>query len=181
MSENDYMTLGEGADYLRVNRKTIYRMIDKRAIPTVKVGRQWRFSKNSVDSWLSQNSLDEVASILVIDDDDNICSFVRDALEPEGLDITAVTNPFEGLDLVKQKNFDLVFVDLKMPEMNGAELTRNIKEVNPDLPVIVITGYPDSDLMDEALKYGPIAVIRKPLTSANLFTAVNSYLHINIK
>ena len=63
MNDREYMTLEEVANYLRVNKKTIYRMIDKRAIPTVKVGRQWRFSKNSVDAWLSQNSIDEVASI----------------------------------------------------------------------------------------------------------------------
>ena len=181
MSENEYMTLGEVADYLRVTRKTIYRMIERRAIPTVKVGRQWRFSKNSVDSWLSQNALEEMASILVIDDDANICSFVRDALEPEGINVSSATDPFQGLDLIKQQNFDLVFVDLKIPEMDGAELIRNIKEIASDLPVVIITGYPDSDLMDEALKYGPLAVIKKPLTTANLFTAVNGYLRINIK
>lgn len=181
MLDNELMTLGEVADYLRVNKKTIYRLLDRRAIPSVKVGHQWRFQKNSVDTWLSSNTTEITTNVLIIDDDRETCTFFKNILEPEGLKVTTETDPLKGLKLIGTQDFDLVFIDLKMPEMNGAELFRRIKKDNRDLPVIIVTGYPDSDLMDEALQFGPIAVIKKPFTSANLFSAINTYLHLELK
>ncbi len=181
MSDNELMTLGETADYLRVNKKTIYRLLERKAIPSVKVGHQWRFNKSSIDGWLSTNTAEVTTSVLIIDDDREICEVCASILEPEGLIVSGVTNPLEGLELIETRDYDLVFIDLKMPEINGAELFRRIKAAKPDLPVIILTGYPDSDLMDEALQCGPIAVIKKPFTETNLFSAINTYLHLDLK
>ena len=59
-------------------------MLEKRLVPATKVGRQWRFDKESVEAWLSQNSIKTTAKILVIDDDETICSLFKDALESTG-------------------------------------------------------------------------------------------------
>jgi excisionase family DNA binding protein len=170
------MTLEELADYLRVTKKTIYRLVEKGRIPAIKVGHQWRFDKSSIDTWLQESSKKEAVNILVVDDDEEICSLFKDALEEPKFKITTTKDSFEGLKLIKNQDYDVVFLDLKMPDMDGAEVFRRIKEVKPDLPVTIITGYPDSDLMTKALAYGPLGVMNKPFSSSDILVAINTYL-----
>ena len=171
------MTLEEVADYLRVTKRTIYRLLERRIIPSTKVGRQWRFDKASIDVWLHQSPPEAAANILVIDDDETICSLFRDTLEVlAGHTVTTASESSKGLELVKEQDYDLVLLDLKMPEMDGAELFRQIKATKPELPVTIITGYPDSDLMMRALAYGPFGVMKKPFSGSDILSAVNNYL-----
>jgi excisionase family DNA binding protein len=176
----ELMTLEEVADYLRVTKKTIHRLLKRRGIPAMKVGRQWRFDKALIDVWLCQNSRESTADILVIDDDETICSLFRDALEEAGYTVTTVSESSRGLESIKNSDYDLVFLDLKMPEMDGAELFRQIRAAKPRLPVTIITGYPDSDLMMRALTHGPLGVMKKPFTSSDIITALNNYLRFGM-
>jgi len=170
------MTLEEVANYLRVTKKTIYRLLERRSIPAARVGRQWRFDKAAIDIWLSQSSTKAAANILVIDDDEIVCSLFKDTLEDAGHRITTINESSKGLELVKSQDYDLVFLDLKMPGIDGAELFRQIRVTKPELPVTIITGYPDSDLMMSALEYGPLGVMNKPFNASEIITAANNYL-----
>ena len=174
------MTLQEVADYLRVTTKTIYRMLEKGDIPARKVGRQWRFDKASIDVWLHQSSVKMAAHIIIIDDDEAICSLFKDTLEESGHTVTTVNKSSEGLELVKNQDYDLVFLDLKMPIMDGAELFRLIRLAKPSLPVTIITGYPDSDLMMNALTHGPLGVMSKPFQGSDILAAVDNYLRFGM-
>ena len=176
----ELMTLEEVANYLRVTKKTVHRLLGRRAIPAMKVGRQWRFDKASIEVWLHQNSVETAANILVIDDDDTICSLFKDTLEGEGHTVTTVSESSKGLELVKNGDYVLVFLDLKMPGMDGAELFRQIKAAKPKLPVTIITGYPDSDLMMSALAHGPLGVMKKPFTGSDILAALNNYLRFGV-
>lgn len=177
----ELMTLEEAAIYLRVAKKTIYRLLARNSIPATKVGRLWRISKTSIDDWLHQNSHGIASNILVIDDDEEICSLFIDTLDGTGHSVTAVRESSKGLELVKGKDFDLVFLDLKMPEMDGAELFKQMRIARPGLPVTIITGYPDSDLVTTALSYGPFGVMSKPFRASDIMTAVNSYLRFGVQ
>jgi len=172
------MTVGEVADYLHVAERTVYRLLKRGSLPAAKVGRGWRFEKASIDNWLQQNSVGVRASILVVDDEELIRALFEETLEELGHRVVTAKNGFEGLELVKQRDFDLVFLDLKMPGMDGAELFRRIRVIRPSLPVTVITGYPDSDMMARALEQGPFGVMRKPFDSADITMAVASFLRI---
>jgi excisionase family DNA binding protein len=174
------MTLEEVAQYLRVTEKTIYRLLDKRGIPATRVGHQWRFDRAIIETWLRQSSTETVAHILVIDDDETICSLFKDTLEDAGYKVTAVTDSYEALELLKKWDYDLVFLDLKMPGMDGAELLGQIRATNPEIPVTVVTGYPESDLMMKALDYGPLGVVKKPFKSSDILTTVKNYLRMGI-
>ena len=79
---------------------------------------------------------------------------------------------------MKQRDFDLVFLDLKMPGMDGAELFRQIRTIKPRLPVTIITGYPDSEMMVRALAQGPFGVMNKPFGESDIVAAVNTFLGI---
>jgi DNA-binding NtrC family response regulator len=117
-----------------------------------------------------------VARILVVDDDENICNLFRDTLEDSGHSATAVPDPLLALRLIQEQDFDLVFLDLMMQGMNGAELFGRIREVKPDLPVTIITGYTDSELMKSAVSYGPFGVMGKPFRATDILAVVSSYM-----
>ena len=176
----ELMTLEEVANYLKVNEKTVYRMLNEGEIPAMKVGHLWRFKVSEIDEWLDQKTVTSVkgnkAEILVIDDDETVCSLFEDTLKERGYAVTTASEPLKGLELVKAGDYDMVFLDLKMPGMDGAELFRRIRESRPDLPVTIVTGYPDSDLMMRALAYGPFGIMRKPFKEPDILMAVKSYL-----
>ena len=174
----EIMTVEEVARYLRVTEKTIYRLLKRKGIPASKVGHQWRFRKSLIDEWLQKSSVGAAATILVIDDEETIRLLFKETLEEAGHKVMLADNALEGLELVKQKDFDLVFLDLKMPGMDGAELFRQIKTIKPKLPVTITTGYPDSDMMARALAQGPFGVMNKPFGESDIVAAVNNFLRI---
>ncbi len=174
----ELMTSEEVAEYLRVTGRTIYRLLSRGKIPATKVGNQWRFNKVSINEWLQQGSVGARATILVIDDEEVVRLLFKETLEELGHRVITAEIASEGLELVKQWDFDLVFLDLKMPGMDGAELFRQIKTIKPKLPVTIITGYPDSDTMARAMAHGPFGVMNKPFGESDIVAAVTNFLHI---
>jgi len=172
------MTVEELADYLRVTEKTVYRLLRRDGIPATRVGRQWRFDKNRIDEWLERGSVRAKANILVIDDEEVVRLLFKETLEESGHRVITAGTASEGLELVKQGDFALVFLDLKMPGMDGAELFRYLRTIKPKLPVTIITGYPDSDMMARALAQGPFGVMNKPFGETDIVAAVASFLGI---
>jgi excisionase family DNA binding protein len=170
------MTVEEVANYLRVTKKTIYRLLRQGRIPATKIGRQWRFNKTLVDKWLRGNSVKAKANILVVDDEETIRLLFKDTLEELGHRVIAVETGSEGLELVKQQDFDLVFLDLKMPGMVGDDFFGRLKAIKPRLLVTIITGYPDSGMMARALAQGPFGVMNKPFGESDIIAAVNAFL-----
>jgi excisionase family DNA binding protein len=174
----ELMTVEEVARYLRVTKKTIYRLLKEGKIPAIQIGHQWRLDKACIDRWLQQKSVGAKVKILFVDDEETIRTLFIETLEEQGLRATTAKDGSEGLELVKQQDFALVFLNLSMPGMDGAELLRWIKTIKPDLPVIIITGYPGSDMMVRALAHRPWGVMSKPFTEHDIVGAVNNFLRI---
>jgi len=174
----ELMTVREVAAYLRVTKKTIYRLLRQSKIPATKVGHQWRFEKSSIDEWLQRSLVGAKATILVVDDEEIVRLLFKETLEDLGHRVIIAETGSEGLELVKQQDFDLVFLDLKMPGMVGDDLFGWIKAIKPRVPVTIITGYPDSGMMTRALAQGPFGVMKKPFGESDIITAVNIFLGI---
>jgi excisionase family DNA binding protein len=174
----ELMTVEELAAYLRVTKRTVYRLLKRGSIPATKVGRQWRFDKASIDEWLRRKPVETKTSILVIDDEEVVRLLFKETLEELGHRVITAETASKGLELVKQQDFGLVFLDLKMPSIDGAELFRQIKTLKPKLSVIIITGYPDSSMMARALAQGPFGVMNKPFDEPDIVKAVDNFLRI---
>jgi excisionase family DNA binding protein len=174
----ELVTPEEAASYLRVTKKTIYRLARLGKIPATKVGQQWRFPKAELDRWLHRNSSGTTANVLVIDDEENIRLLFKETLEESGHKVATAATGSKGLELVRQGNFDLVFLDLRMPGMDGAEALRQIKSLKPGLPVAIMTGYSNSDVMTWALAQGPLEVINKPFNGADIVSVAANFLRI---
>jgi excisionase family DNA binding protein len=172
------MTLEEVADYLHVTRKTVYRLLKAGKMPATRVGRQWRFNRAAVNRWLGERPIRVRARLLVIDDEETIQALFKETLEEFGHAVETTGDSAAGLLLAKQQDFDMVFLDLKMPGIDGAEVFRRIRAIKPNLPVTIITGYPESDLMAQALAQGPFGVMKKPFTGSDIITATKNFLRL---
>lgn len=114
--------------------------------------------------------------ILVIDDDLNTCNLLTRLLQKEGIEVTADNSPLNAIDLFKKDNFDLVITDFYMPEMNGTELIGRIKQINPDVDVIVMTAFASIDNAVEAMRKGAYDYIVKPFQNDDLLLSVKRVL-----
>ncbi|MFZ7101906.1 MAG: response regulator [Peptococcaceae bacterium] len=173
------MTLKEVALYLRVTEKTIHRLLDKNAIPATKVGKLWRFDREALNKWLKENEVTAKKRVLIVDDEKAIGKLFKMTLGKLGHEVFVADSAVHGLTVAKNEDFDLVFLDLKMPEMDGAELFKQIKQLKPDMQVIIITGYPECDLMMKALQCGPFGVMHKPFSGADIIQVVKCFLKVS--
>jgi len=101
--------------------------------------------------------------ILVVDDDPSMVKTLVDIFKVKGYEAEAALSASEALAKVAEGHFDCVLSDVKMPQVNGVELYRAIKERNPDLPLVLMTAYSADALVQEALAEGAIACLTKPL------------------
>jgi DNA-binding NtrC family response regulator len=110
--------------------------------------------------------------ILVIDDDQGICHLLARILQKEGFNVVAETSPSNAINSFKSNNFDLVITDFYMPEMNGLELLGEIKNINPDVDVIVMTAYASIDNAVDAMRKGAYDYIVKPFQNDDLLLSI---------
>ena len=171
----DLMTIEEIEKYLRFSRKTIYKLLKKGEIPAIRIGNKWRFDKEAIDDWLRQSNNGNMKRILVIDDEEYILDVFKATLEDEGHVVDTAGNGAEGLGYLIKQDYDLIFLDLKMPGIDGAETLREMRKVNRKLPIVIVTGFPDSDLMEKAVQHGPLAILNKPFDDADIINAVKSF------
>ncbi|NOY39281.1 MAG: response regulator [Nitrospirae bacterium] len=116
-------------------------------------------------------------SILVVDDDAAVRDVLVTLLRDVGYNVSDTGSPEEALKLVSERSFDLVLSDILMPEMDGLTLLRKIHLKVSDLPVILLTAYPDLELSIEALKHGAHDFIIKPFNLEYVLHAVKKALN----
>ena len=107
-------------------------------------------------------------SLLVIDDEQMILDAIQIILEDMGYEVLAATSPAEGIAAATARHFDLILTDIRMPVINGAEITSAIRAARADARVLVITGFPNDPLVRRALDAGAIGIVRKPFEIAKI-------------
>lgn len=126
---------------------------------------------------LKRVKLDEPkARILAVDDEEIILSSFRKILVLAGYAIDTVETGAEALGLIRERDYDFVFTDLKMPGMDGVEVTKAVRHLRPDIDVIVITGFASIETAVETVGYGAMDYIEKPFTEDELLAFVNKAL-----
>ena len=111
-------------------------------------------------------------NVLVVDDEKTVCASCRKILTKEGYNVEVASSGKEALDKIKGDGFDVVVTDWKMPEIDGIEVARRIKEENPNIEVIMITGYPSVETSIEAIRSGVSDYVPKPFTPQELSDAL---------
>jgi DNA-binding response OmpR family regulator len=116
--------------------------------------------------------------ILVVDDDENILSLERTILEQKGFVVTTAGGGEEALKLLREQVFDLVLLDVMMPDKDGFEVCRQIKQDGRTkaIPVIFLTAKGGGEALAEGFESGAVMYINKPFTANKLLTIVNTML-----
>jgi DNA-binding response OmpR family regulator len=101
--------------------------------------------------------------ILIVDDNKLLCDNLKDILKFKGYNIACVYDGHEAIKAVKEDDFKIVLMDIKMPGMSGIDTLKSLKKIAPGLTVIFITAFADDIFYKEGLKSGDFEVITKPI------------------
>ena len=110
--------------------------------------------------------------ILVIDDDEDICLYLKEFLSREGYRVTTVTKPRDALPEIKEGRHQIVLLDVRMPEINGVELLRQLRAIDSDICVIVMTAYPSVESAVDTMKADAFDYLRKPFDLEQLRSVI---------
>ena len=106
------------------------------------------------------------SKILVVDDEESIRYTFSYFLSDQGYSVTVAANYEESMSLIRETDFDLVYVDIVMEGKSGIDLLKSIREIRPNVPVVIITGVPTLETAAESLRYGALDYIIKPINAA---------------
>ena len=171
---SELLTTIELAEYLKLRPETVIRKAKKGELPAIRIGRQFRFEKSQIDNWLLQKVIGKELHILVVDDEPVISQLFEFILRKVGVRVTTALSSIEALSLIKEGQFDIAFIDLKMPIVDGNELIMRLRQVDDRLPIVIITGHPDSKLLEKALQYTPFMVLKKPFGPGEILSVIRS-------
>ena len=170
--EMKYMTIGEVSAYLQLSEETLYKYVRQGLIPAAKIGRHWRFERNSLDAWVAAktqgnqpaagSSARSSLNILIIDDDAAIRQLLVYWIKAAGHRAETAENGDVAMELIGAGVYDLIFLDLQLPGLTGGQVLGRLQENLRRPPVILITGYSETPIMAQALNYDPLYVLAKP-------------------
>ncbi|MEK6714811.1 MAG: response regulator [Candidatus Omnitrophota bacterium] len=199
--EDKFFTLNEVSAYLKIPKSTLYKLSETGKIPSVKIGKQLRFRKSSLDRWFSEkeansiiytpdaplasqadkDSVPKTKNILVVDDDELVLRAISKLLEVYGYQIELVKSGEEALEKVKNLIFDLIIIDVRMAGIDGIETIERMREFylssQKALPQeVVITGYMDTQAEERANKLGIEDYLYKPFALTDFIGTVKKKL-----
>src|SRR5260221_3327572 len=120
-----------------------------------------------------------MSNILIIDDEKAIRKTLSEILSYEGYKIDEAGDGEEGLKKVKEKAYDVILLDIKMPKIDGIEFLEKTKETNPDIPIIMISGHGTIETAVEAVKKGAYDYISKPPDLNRLLITIRNAMDKN--
>src|SRR3954469_25078108 len=103
-------------------------------------------------------------SVLVVDDDQDIREYLQDFLNAEGFEVTTLADPSQAVNRIRDEVFHLVVLDLMMPKISGLDLLAQIRAVDDDIAVIILTGYPSLETASASIAHDVSAYMEKPVT-----------------
>jgi DNA-binding response OmpR family regulator/glycine cleavage system H lipoate-binding protein len=111
--------------------------------------------------------------LLVVDDEEVICQACRRIFSPQGFQVEVNTDAGEGLNWATQRDYGAILLDIKMPKMDGIQFLERLREKKPDVPVLIMTGYPSVPNAAAAIRLGAADYVTKPFTPEEITRAVH--------
>ena len=173
----ELMTVKETAEYLRIPLPTAYHLVQRGQLPAIQIGGRWRIKRSLLDRDVLKTEGSGQPTVLVVDDDEDLQTTFKQFLKEAGFGRIVVGTGEKAISYAEKQKFDLVFLDLQLPDMSGDEVYLRIKELHPDLPIVIITGYPNSAILSRILQSGPVTVIKKPIEFNQLNRTVKQLGH----
>lgn len=182
--DESFLTTEEVLEYLRVNLRTVYRLIKAGKIPAVRVGRQWRFRKRDIDAWLDGQRRRQAPEppatshipsgrprVLVVDDEASIRDLLSKALELADYEVDLAIDGEAAIECLRTAPYSLLITDLRMPNVDGLSVIREARRYRADLPIIIITGFSSEASAIEAVNLGVAGYLVKPFRIPHILAA----------
>ena len=118
--------------------------------------------------------------VLIIDDETDLQELIKDVLEEKNYQVFCASSGADGILLNEQKNPDLIILDLRMPEMDGIETLRNIRNADDSVIVVILTGYGCPDTIRDATDLNVSEYLSKPFGNSELLDIIDKALNIEI-
>ncbi|MCJ7569734.1 MAG: response regulator [Anaerolineales bacterium] len=117
---------------------------------------------------------EQKASILIVDDNTSLCKTMSFILGHKGYTVAVAKDGPEAIEKVSERPFDMIFMDVKMPLMDGVETHREIKKIRPEAVVMMMTAYAVEELVQQALEGGAYGIVYKPLDIEKVIDVIES-------
>ena len=159
----ELMTVKETSEYLRIPLPTVYYLVQRGQLPAVQIGGRWRIKRILLDrDVLRKEEQESQPTVLVVNAEPLVQSLFKPFLKKARFGGWVVGSGAEALVMARKQKFDLAFVDLKLPDVSGDEVYSQLKAIQPELPIVVITGDLNSKALDRLLCHGPVTLMQKP-------------------
>ncbi len=116
------------------------------------------------------------ASVLVIDDEQSVRDFFIDTFTEMGIRVDTAENGLKGLDMVYKKNYNLIFLDIVLGDVDGLEILKSIKLIDSQAGIIVVSGYLTEDIIEQAICTGADGYLYKPLSVRDIMSLTLKYI-----
>jgi len=117
----------------------------------------------------------DALDILVVDDEQSICMLLHDVLVRFGHRVETLQDARVAMELAAQRKFDLVFLDIRMPGMNGLDALNGLKELCPEATFVMITGYAQTDVVEQCMRSGASACLGKPFSITQVLKLLEQF------
>lgn len=115
-------------------------------------------------------------SILIVDDEPSVGDALRLVLESNGYEVVLVTTGQDGINLARERSFGFGVVDLFLTDISGFQVITDIRNLQPQIPILLITAHGSPQVFDEAIRLGAIGALAKPFPPAEILKLISSYL-----
>jgi two-component system NtrC family response regulator len=119
----------------------------------------------------------EKTRILIVDDEPSVGDALRLVLESSGYEVVLVTKGLDGIDRARSKPFGFSVVDLYLTDISGFQVISDLRNLQPQIPILLITAHGSPQVFDEAKRLGAVGALAKPFHPAELLQLIDSHLH----
>lgn len=165
----------EASETYRIPLPTIYYLVKNGKIPALRVGGRWRIRADEFDPKSLKAPRSRKRRVLVVDDDAGVQSLFRLAAHRAACVLSIARGLKEAIKRLRERRCDLVLLDLYLYESRGDQVYEAIAALDSTLPIVVITGYPDSEILHRILQHGPVTVLSKPLRVEQVAETIQKY------
>jgi excisionase family DNA binding protein len=169
------LSIKEAANHLRLPLSSLYYRVERGRIPVIQIGGRLRIKKSSLEGHLLGRDMRGRPAGLVVENDPVLQEQFRTLLRKTGFSRTLVGTARAAMTQLRKERFDLMFLDLQLPDAPAEEVYKRARQMDPGLQVIVVTDHLESDIINRILQSSsPVTFLRKPLKFEHLVQTVTT-------
>ncbi len=174
-ADHHLLKMKEAAGHLRLPLSSLYYLVQRGRIPVIQIGGRLRIKKSSLEGHVRRRDERGRPAALVVENDPGLQEQFRTLLRKTGYSRTVVGTARAAMTNLRKEQFDLMILDLQLPDARAEEVCQRAKQMDPELQVIVLIGQPESEIINRILQASsPVTFLKKPLKFEHLVQTVKN-------